>query len=73
MYVNESVVIFILGKITEHLNESLFPTPDLCQHYSTIIVLFYLHFDRKLIHVVDSFVLYKTAKRGFSATHINRM
>ena len=33
MYVIESVVIFILGKITEHLNESLFPTPDLCQCY----------------------------------------
>ena len=33
MYVNESVVIFILGKITEHLNESLFPTPDPYQHY----------------------------------------
>ena len=30
MYVNESVVIFVLGKLTEHLNESLFPTPDLC-------------------------------------------
>ena len=33
-----------------------------CVNVTTYIgVLFHLHFDRKLIHVADSFVLYKAA------------